>query len=207
MMATNSIRARPVLRELRRSRSDAEHPAFQVPSLNLDSTLEVQMPEIATVERTVHNELPDLQQRIDVGDRKQAVAAIDGGGERSERVSPASVNGLHSVASAGTTASREGRGDARDSVGLTRVASTCTSSSVPWQGDAPPSFATLPVLALSPSVRVVPLVVSARLPRCGRGPSRGENENGAFFRLGTTNQVALAGDHRRNAPWTTVSRS
>ncbi len=124
MLATNSIRARPVLRELRRSRSDAEHPAFQVPSLNLDSTLEVQMPEIATVERTVHNELPDLQQRTDVGDRKQAVAAIDGGGERSERVSPAALDGLHSVASAGTTASWEGRRDARDSEGFTRVAST-----------------------------------------------------------------------------------
>jgi hypothetical protein len=101
-----------------------------------------------------------------VSRRSSAITAIDAGGERSERVSPASVNGLHSVASAGTTASREGRGDARDSVGLTRVASTCTSSSVPWQGDAPPSVATLPLLAVSPSVRVVPLVVSARLPRC-----------------------------------------
>src|SRR6267143_1663825 len=51
------------------------------------------------------------------------------------------------------------------------------------------------------------IVTVDRVGREGRGPSRGENENGAFFRLGTTNQVALAGDHRRNAPWTTVSRS
>jgi len=91
------------------------------------------------------------QMSATVSRRSSAITAIDAGGERSERVSPASVNGLHSVASAGTTASREGRGDARDFVGLTRVASTCTSSSGPWQGDAPPSFATLPVLAVSPS--------------------------------------------------------
>ncbi len=41
----------------------------------------------------------------------------------------------------------------------------------------------------------------------GRGPSRGENENGAFFRLENHQPVALAGDYRRNTPWTTVSRS
>src|SRR6266436_9513625 len=70
-----------------------------------------------------------------VSRRSSAIAAIDGGGERSERVSPASVNGLHSVASAGTTGSREGQGGARDSAGLTRVASPCTSSSAPCQGE------------------------------------------------------------------------
>jgi hypothetical protein len=41
----------------------------------------------------------------------------------------------------------------------------------------------------------------------GRGPSRGENENGAFFRLGNHQPVDLAGDYRRNTPWPTVSRS
>jgi len=41
----------------------------------------------------------------------------------------------------------------------------------------------------------------------GRGPGRGENENGAFFRLGNNQPVALAGDYRRNAPWKTVSGS
>src|SRR5882724_4841457 len=41
----------------------------------------------------------------------------------------------------------------------------------------------------------------------GRGPSRGENENGAFFRLGNNQPVALAGDYRRNAPWKIVSGS
>jgi len=70
-----------------------------------------------------------------VSRRSSAITAIDGRGERSERVSPASVNGVHSVASAGKIASREGRGDARDSVGLTRVASTCRSSSGPCQGE------------------------------------------------------------------------
>ena len=40
VLATNFIRAWPVLRELRRSRSDAEQPAFQVPSSGLITTRE-----------------------------------------------------------------------------------------------------------------------------------------------------------------------
>jgi hypothetical protein len=34
-----------------------------------------------------------------------------------------------------------------------------------------------------------------------------KNENGAFFRLGNHQPVALAGDHRRNTPWATLPRS
>ena len=34
----------------------------------------------------------------------------------------------------------------------------------------------------------------------GRVPGRGENENGAFFRLENHQPVALAGDYRRNTP-------
>jgi hypothetical protein len=41
----------------------------------------------------------------------------------------------------------------------------------------------------------------------GRVPGRVENENGAFFRLGNHQPVALAGDYRRNTPWTRLSRS
>src|SRR5207248_8454505 len=70
-----------------------------------------------------------------VSKRSSVIAAIDGGTERSERVSPASVNGLHPAASADTTASPEGQGGARDSAGLTRAASPCTSSSAPCQGE------------------------------------------------------------------------
>jgi hypothetical protein len=46
----------------------------------LDGTPELHIPEIAEVARTVHNGLPDLQQRADVGDRDQAVV-----GERCDR--------------------------------------------------------------------------------------------------------------------------
>src|SRR5712664_4477137 len=70
-----------------------------------------------------------------VSRRSSGIAAIEGGSERSERVSPASVNGLHSAASADTTASSEGQGGARDSAGLPRVATPCTSSSGPCQGE------------------------------------------------------------------------
>ena len=60
VLASNSIRAWPVLRELRRSRSDAEHQRFRsVPQLG--QHLELQIPEIAAVASTVHNGLPDLQ--------------------------------------------------------------------------------------------------------------------------------------------------
>jgi hypothetical protein len=39
----------------------------------LDGILELHIPEIAAVARAVHNGLPDLQQRADVGAREQAV--------------------------------------------------------------------------------------------------------------------------------------
>src|SRR2546426_6406614 len=70
-----------------------------------------------------------------VSKRSSGIAAIDGGSERSERVSPASVNGLHPAASADTTASPEGQGGARSFRRLTRAASRCTSSSGPCQGE------------------------------------------------------------------------
>ncbi len=102
---------------LLRSRSDDEHAASQVPPLNLDGTLELHVPEIAAAARTVQTTAFRIcisaQMSAIVSRRSSAIAAIDGCGERSERVSPASVNVLHSVASAGTTGSREGQGVAR----------------------------------------------------------------------------------------------
>jgi ribonuclease BN (tRNA processing enzyme) len=41
----------------------------------------------------------------------------------------------------------------------------------------------------------------------GRVPGDVGNENGAFFRLGNYQPVALAGDYRRNTPWARLSRS
>jgi hypothetical protein len=70
-----------------------------------------------------------------VSRRSSAIAAIDGGSEHSEWVSPASVNGVHLAASADTSGASEGKGGARDSAGLTRVASSCTSSGAPCQGE------------------------------------------------------------------------
>src|ERR1700730_7529160 len=48
---------------------------------------------------------------------------------------------------------------------------------------------------------------TVRLISAGRVPGRGENENGAFFRLDNHQPVALPGDDRRNTPWTRVPRS
>ena len=131
----------------------SDSPGYAGPS-GLDGTLTIQCfksrpsiwtaPSNFTCSRSPWSQAPyttDLrtcssaQTSATVSRRSSGIAAIEGGSERSERVSPASVNGLHSAASADTTASPEGQGGARDSAGLTRVASPCTSSSGPCQGE------------------------------------------------------------------------
>src|SRR3989475_10925283 len=131
----------------------SDSPGYAGPS-GLDGTLTIQCfksrpsiwtaPSNFTSARSPWSQAPyttDLricssaQTSATVSRRSSGIAAIEGGSERSERVSPASVNGLHSAASADTTASPVGQVGARDSAGLTRVASPCTSSSGPCQGE------------------------------------------------------------------------
>jgi hypothetical protein len=70
-----------------------------------------------------------------VSRRSSAIAAMVGGSGRSERVSPGSVDRLHSGASADKSGGVEGQGGARDSAGLPPFASACRSSERSCQGE------------------------------------------------------------------------